>query len=230
MGHQPSSSHHDCTGFLASASASTSTFVSVFFSRSHSSCDITFTLTSYFISPCSGGAPNCVDPSSFPSLLLVPPTEFTVSIRVWASAPMDVFVELHESSTGKLVSNYAYQSTDAAVTSDWVVKNFSVSVVGPLGNPPYNWFTWTTPSGAGWPGNTYQQVITVDVQARTTTTATSTRTSTRSSSTRTSMRTTTRIVTTTRRTTTTTKRPKGAYCTMASDCLSGRCLSTRTCA
>ncbi|KAJ3336411.1 hypothetical protein HDU93_002881 [Gonapodya sp. JEL0774] len=110
--------------------------------------------------------------TTFPASISQGAQIFVFPVRLWTASPMDVFVELHESTSGALVSNYAYNPASGASSSGWAAYNFTVTPTVSLTNSAYNWFTWMTPPGAGWSGNVFTQVVRVTIHAPVTSTIT----------------------------------------------------------
>ncbi|KXS21872.1 hypothetical protein M427DRAFT_280755 [Gonapodya prolifera JEL478] len=114
-------------------------------------------VTTSLASPCTAGATYCVDTTTLPLSVSSAAGTYSVTVKVWSKTALDAFVELHQTSNGALVSNYAYSSIPASTSSTYTSFTFAVTYSA-LTSPPYNWFVWITSPGAGWNGMLWNQV------------------------------------------------------------------------
>ncbi|KXS19690.1 carbohydrate-binding module family 18 protein [Gonapodya prolifera JEL478] len=111
-------------------------------------------------SPC-GNTAFCVDTSTLPTVVSPAAGTYQVTVRVWTATAKDMLVELHQSSGSKpIVSNYAYNAIAASTTGSYTTYTF-VLTWNALSGPPYNWFVWMTPPGAGWDGQLWNKEVPV---------------------------------------------------------------------
>ncbi|KXS20740.1 hypothetical protein M427DRAFT_343866 [Gonapodya prolifera JEL478] len=75
------------------------------------------TTTVAIASPCGATAAYCVDVSTIPLSISRVAGTYSVAVKVWSKTALDAFVELHETNSLALVSNYAYSAITASTTS-----------------------------------------------------------------------------------------------------------------
>ncbi|KXS13407.1 hypothetical protein M427DRAFT_371363 [Gonapodya prolifera JEL478] len=107
-------------------------------------------------SPC-GSTDYCIDTSTLPTVVSAAAGTYQVTVKIWTATAKDMLVELHQSVSLAIVSNYAFNSIAASTSNAYTTYTFSLTWPA-LGNPPYNWFVWISPPGAGWAGQIWNQV------------------------------------------------------------------------
>ncbi|KAJ3341242.1 hypothetical protein HDU93_005433 [Gonapodya sp. JEL0774] len=147
-------------------------------------------------SPCSGGQINCIDTSSLLTTVSANVGTFTVNVGAWSSKAKDLFVEVHQTSDGALLSNYGFIALPAATVSSFSTYPVQLTVPALTPGVAYNYYIWMSDPNAGWGANTYSINVPITV-TQSSNAVTTTKAATTTAAAKTSTKITTKITTTT---------------------------------